>query len=94
MTPDDFFKQNFKSMEFELNPGRLELTKIRLAIENKWYSLSIMKSQIRILEYLKSGNIDEDKITELMTDRLNTLDKEIQTELTEHIAFISSKSNR
>jgi hypothetical protein len=94
MTPDEFFKQNFKSMEFELNPGRLELTKIRLAIENKWYSLSIMKSQLRILEYLKNGDIDEDKLTELMNDRLDDLDKKVQTELTEQIAFISSKSNR
>lgn len=93
MTPDDFLKQDFNKIEFHLNPGRLELTKIKLAIENKWYTLSVMKNQLKILEYLKNGKIDEEKITELMTDRLNELDKEVQTELTEQIAFISSKAN-
>jgi hypothetical protein len=55
MTPDEFFKQNFKSMEFELNPGRLELTKIRLAIENKWYSLSIRQQNVYAMRGFSVG---------------------------------------
>lgn len=91
MTPEDFLKQDFNDMEFELNQGRLEIAKLSLAIENKWYSLSIMKNQIKILEHLKNGHIDEDKIIEIMESRLSDLDQSIQKELAEKFATITSK---
>jgi hypothetical protein len=93
MTPEDFLNKDFNKMQFSLDPGRLELVKIRLALENKWYSLSIMKNQIRILEFLKNGNIDEENVKELFGGKLKSLDDEIQKELADKFAFISSKTN-
>jgi uncharacterized protein YktB (UPF0637 family) len=93
MTPEEFLNKDFSKMKIELNPGRLETTKVKLAIENKWYSLAIMKNQIRILEFLQNGTITEDKIEELYNKKLKALDEHIQQEISDKFAFISSKTN-
>ena len=93
MTPEEFLNKDFSKMKLELNPGRLETTKVKLAIENKWYSLAIMKNQIRILEFLQNGTITEDKIEELYNKKLKALDEHIQQEISDKFAFISSKTN-
>ena len=91
MTPEDFINQDFNNMKFELNMGVLEITQIKLGIENKWYSLSIMKNQIKILEYLKNGSIDEEKVIEIMDSKLKDLDEHIQKEFNDKFASIISK---
>lgn len=91
MTPEDFLNPDSDNTNFELDPARLELVQLQLAVENRCYLLAVMKTQTAILEALQNNAVDEDRINELMEIKLGDLSEIVREEMAEKLAFIAVK---
>ena len=54
--------ETFRDQTFEFNPGLLQLHTINQNIFSEWCVKEIMGNQLRILQFLQTGKIDEDKV--------------------------------
>ena len=87
MKPEDFQNEDSNNMGFDLDPSKLELVKLSLAVETRCYLLSVIKNQTAILELLKNGSIDVDRVEEIMALWLDELDELVQTDLKRTTCF-------
>jgi hypothetical protein len=77
---------DFRNQEFELNPGLIHITNLNQQIAQLWYQKEIMANQIRILQFLQTGKIDEDKVIQELQATLDRLSSRIERDYYDAIA--------
>lgn len=63
-------EKSFNEQEFDINETKGIIRLLQLAVENRWVQDEILKNQVRILEHLKTGTIDD----EVVSDKLKEID--------------------
>jgi hypothetical protein len=93
-TVEEMLEGSFGKQSFVLDPGLTQFYLLKYSIENNVLLHSVLRRQLEIIELIKTGDFDKEKITEILTDKLNSIFDISEKEIHETLAHIASAAGK